>query len=147
MDVFLEHISINVSDTKISFPFYRELFKYFGYEIIKDNESRLAARKCGTPDFWIKPTEKKYISNKFHRKNTGLNHLAFHVSSKEEVNKFYNEFLRARNIRTLYDSPKAFLDYEPDYYAVFFEDPDRIKLEVCFISKDRIYKVNDQKRK
>lgn len=27
-----------------------------------------------------------------------------------------------------------FPQYTPDYYAVFFEDPDRIKLEVAFFT-------------
>ena len=141
MNAFLEHLSINVSNPKISYPFYRDLFKYFEYKIIRDDEDRLAVRKRGTSDFWIKATEEKYIPNKFHRKNTGINHFAFHVSSKEEVNRFYNEFLKPRNINTLYNSPKPFPEYEPDYYAVFFEDPNRIKLEVCFIANNRLYSV------
>jgi len=138
MNTFLEHIGINVSNPKLSFPFYKDLFEYFDYKIIKDNDRCLAVRKKGTPDFWLHATEEGYIANKFHRKNTGLNHFAFHVSSREEVDKFYNEFLKPRNIKSLYNTPKPFPQYEPDYYAVYFEDPDRIKLEVCFIDIHKI---------
>lgn len=130
MKSFLEHISLNVSDTKVSFPFYRDLFEYLGYTAIEDKEDSLAVRKDGSPDFWLSPTDSKHLPNSFHRKNTGLNHLAFHVSSKEEVDSFYEEYLKPRGIKPLYDSPKAFLEYTEDYYAVYFEDPDRIKLEV-----------------
>jgi catechol 2,3-dioxygenase-like lactoylglutathione lyase family enzyme len=130
MKAFLEHISFNVSNPKVSLPFYKELLEYFGYTIIEDKEDSLAARKDGSPDFWISPTDSKYLSNSFHRKNTGLNHLAFHVSSKEDVDSFYEEYLQPRGIKPLYNSPRTFPEYTDDYYAVYFEDPDRIKLEV-----------------
>lgn len=132
MKNFLEHMSINVSDPEKSFPFYKDLFLFLGYEVISDKENSLAFRKEGTPDFWFKVTEQKYMKNGFHRKNTGLNHLAFKVDSKEEVDRFFNEFIKSKNIKTLYETPKAFPQYETDYYAVFFEDPDRIKLEVFY---------------
>jgi catechol 2,3-dioxygenase-like lactoylglutathione lyase family enzyme len=130
MKNFLEHISLNVSNPEKSFPFYKDLFLFLGYKIIRDNRECLAVRKEGTADFWIKATGTEYLPNKFHRKNTGLNHFAFVVESKQEVDRFYNEFLKERNIKTLYESPKSFPEYISDYYAVFFEDPDRIKIEV-----------------
>ncbi|KKS65431.1 MAG: Glyoxalase family protein [Parcubacteria group bacterium GW2011_GWA1_42_7] len=138
MQASLDHISINVSSPEISFSFYRDLLCYLEYEIIKDEKDCLAARKKGTSDLWFKPTEGKHIFDGFHRKQTGMNHLAFHVSSKKEVDKFCDEFLEPRGIKTLYQTPKAFPEYETDYYAVYFEDPDRIKIEICFINSDRI---------
>jgi catechol 2,3-dioxygenase-like lactoylglutathione lyase family enzyme len=132
MKSFLEHLSINVSNPDKSFPFYKDLFMFLGYKIIKDKKDGIAFRKEGTPDFWIKITEPQYTKNRFHRKNTGLNHLAFKVDSKEEVDDFFNKFIQAKNIKTLYATPKAFSEYESDYYAVFFEDPDRIKIEILY---------------
>ena len=32
----------------------------------------------------------------------------------------------------LIDPPKLYPQYAPDYYAVFFRDPDGIKLEVAY---------------
>ena len=132
MKNFLEHMSINVSNPEKSFPFYKDLFSFLGYEIIRDKEDGISVTKKGSPDIWIDVTDPKYIPNGFHRKNTGLNHLAFKVESKEEVDRFYNEFIKPKNIKTLYETPKVFLEYEPNYYAVFFEDPDRIKIEVLY---------------
>ena len=132
MNAFLEHIILNVSNPKVSFSFYKDLFKYFEYKLLAEEENdHIAFRKKGSADFWIVATETKYIKNRFHRKNTGINHFAFHVSSKEEVDQFYNQFLKLKDIKTLYESPKSFPEYTKDYYAVFFEDPDRIKLEVA----------------
>lgn len=131
MNAFLEHIILNVSNPKVSFPFYKDLFGYFEYNLFAEKSDHVAFRKKGTADFWIVATDSKYISNGFHRKNTGINHFAFHASSKGEVDRFYKEFLKPRGTKTLYESPKSFPEYAPDYYAVFFEDPDRIKLEVA----------------
>lgn len=130
----LEHISLNVSDPKKSFPFYKALFLYFEYQIIVDAEDCLAARH-EEADFWITPTDIKYAPHGFHRKNTGLNHLAFSVSSKGDVDRFCNEFLKPHNIQTLYGSPRLFPEYTKDYYAVYFEDPDRVKIEVNFFKR------------
>ena len=134
METYLEHIALNVSDPSTSFPFYRDLFLYFGYRVIRDDQDHIAFRKDGTPDFWIRTAEQRYVGNGFHRKNIGINHFAFHVSSRQDVDSFYEVFIKAHGVQTLYDTPKLFSKYTNDYYAVFFEDPDRLKLEVSFFS-------------
>lgn len=131
MKTFLYHIHLNVSDAKISLPFYKDLFAYLEYKIIDESSEHIGVSN-GSTDFWIIETEKDYKSNKFNRKNTGINHLAFRLNSKEDVDTFVKEFLKPRRIETLYDTPKAFPEYGGEYYAAFFEDPDRIKLEVMY---------------
>ena len=132
MKASLYHIQLNVSDSKKSLPFYRDLLTYFEYEIIDESDEHIGASN-NTTDFWILQAEHK--DNVFHRKNAGVNHIAFKVASKEEVDQFCKEFLAPRNITTLYDSPKPFTEYSEDYYAVFFEDPDRLKIEVVSCSE------------
>ena len=66
-------------------------------------------------------------------KRAGLNHVAFRVERREDVDRFRRELLLPRGIPTLYDTPREFPEYAPGYYAVFFEDPDRIKLEVTHV--------------
>ena|SRR3989344_1847775 len=134
MDATLEHVIVNVSDPKVSFLFYKNLFGYFDYKIFSEGEDYIAFRKKGTPDFWFTATEAKHIPNGFHRKNTGINHFAFHVSSREEIDRLYEEFLQPRGIAVLYGGPKLYPKYTKDYYAVYFEDPDRIKWEVASFS-------------
>jgi catechol 2,3-dioxygenase-like lactoylglutathione lyase family enzyme len=89
----------------------------------------------GTTDFWIIQTEEKYKNLKYYRKGTGINHISFKVNSKDDVNKFVDEFLVKNKIKTLYKTPRIFPEYNKEYYAVFFEDPDRIKLEVTYTPK------------
>ncbi len=126
------HLQIYVSDKNISFPFYKELLTYLDYKVVDDDGTHLGLRNKPT-DIWLKEAPKENKSKRYHRKNVGINHLAFKVSKKEDVDKFYQEFLIPRGIKTLYDTPKKFPKYTDNYYAVFFEDPDRIKLEVVFL--------------
>lgn len=132
MKTFVYHIHLNVSNKEKSLPFYRELFDYFGYKMIIERDWGFGFSN-GKTDFWVTSTRKKYLRNKFHRKNAGLNHIAFGVESRRNVDKFIKEFLIPRKIKPLYDSPREYSEYTKWYYAVYFEDPDRIKLEVTYI--------------
>ncbi len=126
------HLQINVSDPKKSLPFYRDLLEYFDYKIIDESEEHIGASN-DTTDFWIIATESEFKNNAFHRKNTGLNHISFRVEDRKDIDRFHEEFLKPRGIATLYSSPKDYPEYSENYYAVFFEDPDRIKLEVAYL--------------
>ena len=48
------------------------------------------------------------------------------------VDRFRREFLDARGSPRC-TTPREFPEYSPGYYAVFFEDPDRLKLEVVHV--------------
>ncbi len=131
MKTSLYHIQLNISDASKSLPFYKDFFNYMDYKIIDESPEHIGVSN-GTTDFWLIQTEEQHKNSGFHRKNTGINHLAFRLNSKEEVDTFVNDFLKPRNIDALYDSPKVFPEYGGEYYAVYFEDPDRIKIEVMF---------------
>ncbi len=73
-------------------------------------------------------TEEDFLDVPYHRKRTGLNHLAFHVESRSEVDAFTKK-LKNRNVLILYENQHPYAGGK-DYYAVFFEDPDRIKVEL-----------------
>ncbi|MBI2162035.1 MAG: hypothetical protein HYU25_16945 [Candidatus Rokubacteria bacterium] len=52
-----------------------------------------------------------HTSPPFHRKRTGLNHLAFGAESREAVDTFHREFLVARGIPALYGPPREYPEY------------------------------------
>ena len=58
-----------------------------------------------------------------------MHHLAFHANSREDV-EAYHDFLVSLGVDVL--DPPAEYGYTPGYYAVFFSDPDGLKLEVVF---------------
>ena len=55
------------------------------------------------------------------------------VATRAEVDTFAIEFLEPRGIATLYGGPREYPEYRPGYYAIFFEDPDRLKLELVHL--------------
>jgi catechol-2,3-dioxygenase len=136
MKASIQHIHLNVSDAGRSIPFYEAFTKFLGYRMIDKGSDHIGFSN-GTTDLWIVQAEEKDTDNSFHRKGAGLNHIAFRVSLRKDVVDFNRDFLRKRDIPTLYDSPKIFTEYHKGYFAVYFEDPDRVKLEVVYIPKFR----------
>lgn len=126
----IAHIQLNVSHQK-SFEFYKEMLRLFGYKIWHEDKETLGMGN-GTTDFWLEVTVKDHKAVGYHRKRTGLNHVAFRVNKKKDVDDFIKKFLRPRKIKPLYGSPRLWPEYTEGYYAVYFEDPDRIKLEVLY---------------
>jgi len=80
----------------------------------------------------INVVESEYKKDGFHRKRAGLNHVAFRVSSSQLVDTFASEFLEPSGIQSLYGGARLYPEYAEGYYAVYFEDPDRIKVEVVY---------------
>ena len=132
MKASVYHLQINVRDARVCLPFYRALLGYLEYEVTYDKPDVLGMSN-GTSDFWLIATPPERRRHAPHRKNPGLNHVAFRVPTRAEVDTFHAEFLKPRDIPTLYSSPRAYPEYGPGYYAVFFEDPDRLKLEVVHL--------------
>lgn len=130
MKASVYHIQINVA-SPASMQFYKELLGYFAYAVIDEGKEHVGMTN-GTTDFWIIKIEEKHKEKKFHRKAPGLNHIAFKVEKKEDVDVFVREFLNKKKIPTLYQTPRIFPEYTEKYYAVFFEDLERIKLEVVY---------------
>jgi len=68
--------------------------------------------------------------HRHHRYAPGLHHLAWRAESRADVDALH-DLLIERGIPVL-DAPARYPEYSGDYYAVFFEDPDGIKLEYVF---------------
>jgi catechol 2,3-dioxygenase-like lactoylglutathione lyase family enzyme len=57
----------------------------------------------------------------------GLHHFCFRVVDEAAVDRAGDE-LRAAGVEVT--QPRYYSEYGPDYYAIFFEDPDGVRLEV-----------------
>jgi glyoxylase I family protein len=64
------------------------------------------------------------------RYSSGLHHLAFTAPSRASVDLFHRKLL-GLGVDVL-DAPAEYPEYGPGYYAVFFADPDGMKLEYVF---------------
>ena len=124
----LSHVEINVSDYKKSVLFYDLILLSLGWEKLT-SRNEYTAYSDGTLKIILSPTAPSFTKDGYHRKRVGLNHLAITAPTKEVVDEFFREILIINDIPTLYEAG-AFGN--KDYYSVFFEDPDRIKLEVVY---------------
>ena len=125
----IHHVEVNVSNLKRSAGFYQALLAWLSYRrvLVKPD---IVGWKLGKTRIFLVQCERRFLRSGFHRKNVGLNHIAFRLPSRQMVARFYKKYLLARGIPVLYGGPKEWPEYEGGYYAVYFEDPDRIKLEI-----------------
>lgn len=129
MKAKIGHVGINLSSTN-NLQFWKELLSFLEFSITDEGEHFDAVSDGYYLCFNI--TEKKYGQVGFHRKRTGLNHVALRVNTTEDVDIFVSKFLEPKGITPLYGGAKPYPEYVEGYYAVFFEDLDRIKVEVVY---------------
>lgn len=122
----IHHIELYVSDLKQSMNFWSWFLKDLGYELYQEWEKGQSYILDESYIVFVQ-TEERFMEIPYHRCGVGLNHLAFHADSREEVDEM-TEKIKARGIQILYPEKHPYAGGE-DYYAVFFEDPDRIKVE------------------
>ena len=121
----IHHIEIYVSDLKKSDEFWSWFLLRLGYsEFQKWNRGK--SWKLGETYLVFVQVEEKFKDVPYHRCRVGLNHLAFHGKSKAQVDELTVE-LKKRGVNILYSDKNP---HAGGNYAVFFEDPDRIKVEL-----------------
>jgi catechol 2,3-dioxygenase-like lactoylglutathione lyase family enzyme len=123
----LHHVEINVQDLTRTKLFYSWLMAELGYEPFQEWDKGISY-KNGSAYLVFTQTEAKYKGFSFHRKHTGLNHLAFWAKSRAHVEHLRVQ-LKENKVPFLYDKDYPFAGGE-GHYALFFEDPDRIKIEI-----------------
>jgi catechol 2,3-dioxygenase-like lactoylglutathione lyase family enzyme len=123
----LHHVEIYVSDLEKSIEFWDWFLITLGYEQYQKWEHGISWKYNETYLVFVQ-TEQRFLEIPYHRSRVGLNHLAFHAKSKEHVDSITKE-LEEKGISILYKDRHPYAGGK-DYYAVFFEDPDRIKVEL-----------------
>lgn len=123
----LHHIELYVSNLNQSIQFWEWLLKELGYESYQRWESGISLKYNETYIVFVQ-TEERYLDVPYHRCRVGLNHLAFHAKSKEQVIDITKQ-LQQRGVNILYQNKHPYAGGE-NHYAVYFEDPDRIKVEL-----------------
>jgi catechol 2,3-dioxygenase-like lactoylglutathione lyase family enzyme len=123
----LHHVEIYVSDLERLSEFWGWLLGELGYKGYQRWPQGVSYISGETYIVFVQ-TEERFRDIPYHRCGTGLNHLAFHGGSREFVDSLTSK-LRARGVRILYEDRHPHAG-GPESYAVFFEDPDRIKVEI-----------------
>ena len=123
----LHHVEIYVSNLEQARAFWSWLLTRLDYTQSATWEQGFSFKKGDTYLTFVQ-VETQYLDVSYHRCRVGLNHLAFAVPTRPEVDAFHRALIE-KQIPLLYEDKYPFAGGE-DYYAVFFEYPDRMKVEV-----------------
>ena len=122
------HTKLSVSDFKKSYQFYKDIFELLGYKQVQDKKDR--AGWTSLDGYGVLIAQAKTTDYKYKFEAPGLHHLCLKASSVELVDKVHELVL----IKDVYVSgpSKKYPEFTDKYYAVYFADPDGIKLEVAY---------------
>lgn len=123
----LHHVELYVSHLERSRRFWQFLLENLGYSVFQEWASGFSFKLGPTYVVFVQ-TEEAHQLPPYHRKQTGLNHFAFHARSRAHVDELTTA-LQERGVPILYADRHPFAGGDA-HYAVYFEDPDRIKVEV-----------------
>jgi catechol 2,3-dioxygenase-like lactoylglutathione lyase family enzyme len=134
----VDHLDLVVSSLERSLDFYRRLLEPLGYEWQSEITGERGERvvylgggsgggAVGHVSVSLRERQSDAHPAPYDRYALGIHHLAFVANSREQVDE-RAEWLRAEGA-TIESEPRDY-DYTPGYYAVFFYDPDGIKLEI-----------------
>ncbi len=136
MEPIIDHIQITVKDMSIAEPFYDKLFPLLGFDpnkkvsaIIEEHDFHVVEYTHPLLAFAITSPRTAFRDETICRRKPGaLHHLAFRAKSRSEVDGL---FLELKEIGAeIVSPPRLYPEYGPDYYAVFFKDPEGIKYEI-----------------
>ena len=123
----VHHIELYVSDLGRTSEFWGWFLKELGYEVFQEWSEGISYKLSDTYLVFVQ-AEDEHLKIGYHRKRIGLNHIAFYAESRTMVDEM-TEKLKQRDVELLYCHQHPYAGGK-DYYALFFEDPDRIKVEL-----------------
>lgn len=123
----LHHLELYVSDLDRTVEFWGWLLEALGYKLFQKWEKGRSWKLDETYIVFVQ-TEERFLDIPYHRCRVGLNHLAFHGESRAQIDDLTVR-LENRGINVLYKYQHPYAGGNM-HYAVYFEDPDRIKVEV-----------------
>ena len=130
----IHHLMLNVNRYDEAKRFYGWLLPRLGYPnqtaYADDAPRRGSGWYNDAGSVWVQEAESRFRADQFHRHRVGLCEIAFTAESRRQVDELAAEIERHGGKVT--DVARQY-DYVPGYYAVFFTDPDGLKLEVVHL--------------
>jgi catechol 2,3-dioxygenase-like lactoylglutathione lyase family enzyme len=127
----IHHVDLVVSSIERSLPFYRDLLGPLGFTRIGEVEGERGETiwYFGGPGSSVGLRQAQSLGG-IDRYRIGLHHLALAAPSRAIVDERHAWLVTAG---AEIESPPDEYTYMPGYYAVFFYDPDGIKLEIVHV--------------
>ena len=132
----MNHLALTVSDLERSARFYDRILGFIGYARVQVPQptqqlmkTPLLAWSGPSGSVTLRPAKGESASRTHDRNAPGLNHFAFNAEGRADVDRMH-ELLMSIGAQIL-DAPAEY-PYAAGYYAVYFTDPDGIKLEFVY---------------
>ena len=130
----IDHIYLAVSDMRRSEEYYDRVMAILGFRkntFTNDGERHVQYynRHFG---FVLRPA--RSATSTHDALSAGLHHFCFRVEDSAAVDDIARQF---RDAGVQFSAPQLYPEYAPDYYAVFFSDPDGIRLEITNYRQER----------
>ena len=131
----IDHLAIRVGDLARSKGFYDRVLGFMGFE--REWEfGEVVGWNNGETMFWITQADAEGRRHKHRIGDIGYHHYAFELAARAQVDALY-AFLLEHKVE-IADAPADYPDYGEGYYAVYFFDPDGLKLEAMhFVEKEK----------
>ena len=128
----VHHVDLVVSSIERSLPFYTDLLGPLGFTRVYEVEGERGETiwYLSGPGTSVGLREAQSESEAYDRYAVGLHHLAFEADSRAQVDD-RADWARGQAVE-LESEPQEYT-YIPGYYAVFFYDPDGMKLEIVHV--------------
>jgi catechol 2,3-dioxygenase-like lactoylglutathione lyase family enzyme len=128
------HVDLCVSSVERSLPFYRGLLGPLGWTGLREVEGErgetihyISMAGEGVAALGLREAQSDAHAAPYDRYALGLHHICFDAPSREAVDDRTRWLVEQG--ATIESGPAEY-DYTPGYYAVFFYDPDGIKMEI-----------------
>ena len=123
--VGIDHLVLSVGDLARSKEYYGKVLGFLGFRL-KHDGGGFAGWSNGKTLFWIAQADAQGRKRKHRKGDIGFHHYAFELESRTAVDAL-GAFLEKHNLPVA-DPPDSY-NGDDQYYAVFFHDPDGMRLE------------------
>ena len=133
----VHHIDLTVVDPDASFALYDTVLKELGYQLKKKDERGFdwaLVTVYGTHSIGL--VRASQPNHAYDRYSPGLHHLAWTMDNRADIDRMHRLLVSIN--ATVLHAPAEYPQYNDGkgYYAVFFADPDGLKLECVYTPRD-----------
>jgi catechol 2,3-dioxygenase-like lactoylglutathione lyase family enzyme/diadenosine tetraphosphate (Ap4A) HIT family hydrolase len=122
----VHHLDLSVGNLTAATAFYEGVLPLMGFR--RQPDAPEGPIWCGDAvEIGLQAARRQRPHDRY---TPGLHHLAFEAPTPRDVDRVYRQLL-ALGVQVL-EAPAEYRSYGAGYYAVFFADPDGIKLEYAF---------------
>ena len=119
----VDHLVVAVSNLERSKRFYSALFRFLGMKMMDEYDDAIGWKNGGSR-FWIFQADARGRRHRHRIGDVGFHHYAFSLRRRKDVDDL-QVFLKTLGAKIV--DPAG--EYYDKYYAVYFQDPDGLKLE------------------